>query len=717
MAIIKASTLLLLRRSSSSIGARVSVRSGYVLSSPKRSNACRRFASSPAHAHDHDRPTTLPPPNSMPDRYWMLASVIVYGPIFWYLTQPGDTVQTSVHDVEQAAEHVVDQVHEVTIPAAQPQAPANATATAASTSTPPPPPPPTVAAAPVLPSEPPTVEYVLVGGGTAASSAAEAIKEKDPEANVLLITEEVLVDPETILVDEPLYTVITSKENEHVSLNEEHAEKKTITTIVEDAVKDVKDAVKEPVKDLRNTVANTLPQALEKFKEAANTGKVALEQIEEEKAFPPYMRPPLSKELWFEADPGTLRFKDWNGKERSLFYQPEEYYVQVDNSLAPLYSPNSEPTKVRFLPRTIVSSIDPDEHCVFLANGKAIKYSKILIATGGTPKRLDIFDSVPAAAQKHIHTYRSINDFKFLEGQAASEKSIVVVGGGFLGSELAVALAQKKKSGIKVTQIFPEEGNLAMAFPRYLTKWTSRRIEKAGVTVKPLSVITSVMPVNDDKIAINLKSGDQVVADEVVLAVGIQPNTHLAEVSGLELDDKRGGILVNAELESRGDVFAAGDVTSYHDIALGRRRVEHHDHAVMSGRTAGENMTGKKKAYNHLSMFWSDLGPEIGYEAVGVIDSSLSTVGVWAKGNDQPRPPENAGEPASSSSVLPVDGKPDEEYGKGVVFYLSPEKQIVGVLMWNVFGKVPLARQIVKEKKAFAEINEIAGLFNVHDSV
>ncbi|TPX49727.1 hypothetical protein SeMB42_g02523 [Synchytrium endobioticum] len=501
MAIIKASTLLLLRRSSSSIGARVSVRSGYVLSSPKRSNACRRFASSPAHAHDHDRPTTLPPPNSMPDRYWMLASVIVYGPIFWYLTQPGDTVQTSVHDVEQAAEHVVDQVHEVTIPAAQPQAPANATATAASTSTPPPPPPPTVAAAPVLPSEPPTVEYVLVGGGTAASSAAEAIKEKDPEANVLLITEE---------------------------------------------------------------------------------------------AFPPYMRPPLSKELWFEADPGTLRFKDWNGKERSLFYQPEEYYVQVDNSLAPLYSPNSEPTKVRFLPRTIVSSIDPDEHCVFLANGKAIKYSKILIATGGTPKRLDIFDSVPAAAQKHIHTYRSINDFKFLEGQAASEKSIVVVGGGFLGSELAVALAQKKKSGIKVTQIFPEEGNLAMAFPRYLTKWTSRRIEKAGVTVKPLSVITSVMPVNDDKIAINLKSGDQVVADEVVLAVGIQPNTHLAEVSGLELDDKRGGILVNAELESRGDVFAAGDVTSYHDIALGRRRVEHHDHAVMSGRTAGENMTGKK---------------------------------------------------------------------------------------------------------------------------
>lgn len=82
--------------------------------------------------------------------------------------------------------------------------------------------------------------------------------------------------------------------------------------------------------------------------------------------------------------------------------------------------------------------------------------------------------------------------------------------------------------------------------------------------------------------------------DHVIVAAGLQPNTTIAKNSGLEIDPKYGGILVNAELEARSDVFVAGDVCSYHDVVLGRRRVEHYDHAVMSGRTAGLNMTGQK---------------------------------------------------------------------------------------------------------------------------
>ncbi len=81
--------------------------------------------------------------------------------------------------------------------------------------------------------------------------------------------------------------------------------------------------------------------------------------------------------------------------------------------------------------------------------------------------------------------------------------------------------------------------------------------------------------------------------DRVVLATGLSPNTDVATKSGLEIDNVRGGIMVNAELEARSNVFAAGDATSYHDINLGRRRVEHHDHAIMSGKQAGENMVGK----------------------------------------------------------------------------------------------------------------------------
>lgn len=85
-------------------------------------------------------------------------------------------------------------------------------------------------------------------------------------------------------------------------------------------------------------------------------------------------------------------------------------------------------------------------------------------------------------------------------------------------------------------------------------------------------------------------------------------------------------------------ILQAGDCSCFYDTKLGRRRVEHHDHAVVSGRLAGENMTGAGKPYWHQSMFWSDLGPDVGYEAIGIVDSCLPTVGVFAKANSEDTP-------------------------------------------------------------------------------
>lgn len=87
----------------------------------------------------------------------------------------------------------------------------------------------------------------------------------------------------------------------------------------------------------------------------------------------------------------------------------------------------------------------------------------------------------------------------------------------------------------------------------------------------------------------------QVDADQVIVAVGVEPNTELATVSHLETDPDVGGFLVNAELEARSNLWVAGDAACFYDIRLGRRRVEHHDHAVISGRLAGENMTGASR--------------------------------------------------------------------------------------------------------------------------
>lgn len=86
--------------------------------------------------------------------------------------------------------------------------------------------------------------------------------------------------------------------------------------------------------------------------------------------------------------------------------------------------------------------------------------------------------------------------------------------------------------------------------------------------------------------------------DQVVIAVGVQPNTELAKTSRLETEPKIGGFLVNAELEARSDLWVAGDAACFYDVKLGRRRVEHHDHAVTSGRLAGENMTGAGESVN-----------------------------------------------------------------------------------------------------------------------
>ncbi|KAJ1336563.1 hypothetical protein BSLG_007347 [Batrachochytrium salamandrivorans] len=430
--------------------------------------------------------------------------------------------------------------------------------------------------------------------------------------------------------------------------------------------------------------------AMEAIREAQPDAQILIISEEE---FVPYQRPPLSKELWFSGrTTDSLSFKDWEGNQRSLFYLPKESYRTL--SVDQIDTLDETSTKIHFLANAKVTKLNPEEQTVVLSNGARIQYSRVLIATGGTPKTLPVFDSAFARMDSRIMTFRGIQDFQRLESISNGNKTIVVVGGGFLGSELAVALAAG--SDVKIIQTFPEDGNMGLVFPRYLTKWTTAKLREVGVDVKPNTEIVKV-EANQDNMVLQYNNGDSVKADFVVLAVGLSPNQELAYSSGLEVDSIRGGIVVNAELEARTNVFAAGDVTSYHDIALGRRRVEHYDHAVMSGRMAGFNMAGSKKPYTHQSMFWSDLGPNVGYEAAGIIDSKMRTMGVWAKSD-------------KNTNIIPGN----DEFGKGVVFYLSPEKKVLGVLTWNVFGKMDLARKIIREGKPHTDMDGLARGFDIY---
>lgn len=462
------------------------------------------------------------------------------------------------------------------------------------------------------------------------------------------------------------------------------------------------------------------------------TAKVLVITNEE---FYPYMRPPLSKELWFSDDQEAvkkLNFKQWNGTERSLFYEPDDFYINCEDLTI------TEHGGVAVARGWDVSHIDVINRVAHLEGGHQIKYGKCLIATGSSPKNLDIFENADKKVLERTVLYRNVYDFQCLHERLKDAKTVAVIGGGFLGSELACAFGRRTKDdpGFKVYQVFKESGHMGAILPEYLSFWTTEKVKKEGVTVIPNAEITGVCSTND-MVHMNLNNGHTISADLVIVAVGAAPNTSMATKSDLEIDEEFGGYLVNTELQARSHLFVAGDAACFYDTKLGRRRIEHHDNAVISGRLAGENMTGAGKPYLHQSMFWSDLGPDIGYEAIGIVDSCLPTVGVFAKATDESaatnkdEEDECAGkgqgaEPTtkhqSDSQIRKMAerrrqqaaSRPGEDFSKGVIFYLRDDI-IVGIVLWNVFNRMSTARQVLKDQCKYEDLNEVAKLFNIHE--
>lgn len=420
----------------------------------------------------------------------------------------------------------------------------------------------------------------------------------------------------------------------------------------------------------------------------------------------PYMRPALSKDLWFtEKDiRQTLNFKWWNGKERSIYYEIDEFYIPLEDL------DKRETGGVSLVRNTRLTRLDPDNRIAHLETGQTIKYDKCLLAPGVKPKTLPELEAAPEELKERIIYFRTADDFLRLEKISESAKTIAIIGGGFLGSELACALSKRAPSenvpkDQVIYQIYPESGNLGKVLPQYLSDWVSGKIEKEGAHLIRGVEVKSVSKSQTGSIEIKLSNGESITTDYIVCAVGLEPDVELAKSSNLEVDEKTGGYLVNSELEARSNVWVAGDASCFYDTKLGRRRVEHHDHANHSGRQAGQNMIGAGQTYSHQSMFWSDLGTEISFEAVGIIDSSLPTVAVFCQ------PEETDTESDSQIDPKQISGK--EEFEKGIVFYLKNDI-IVGVLLWNLFGRLSIARRILNEQKKYEDYNEVAKLFNVY---
>ncbi|XP_022162973.1 apoptosis-inducing factor 1, mitochondrial isoform X2 [Myzus persicae] len=459
--------------------------------------------------------------------------------------------------------------------------------------------------------------------------------------------------------------------------------------------------------------------AFRAIKSADPTARVLVISAE---GYLPHMRPPLSKELWYGDDTEmakSLNFHQWNGTSRSLFYEPEPFYTPVEELTT------AKNGGISLARGWKVESINVSKKKVKLNDGKEISYDKCLIATGSVPKTLKLYDDASEELKNKFSVFRSISDFEDLWEQLGHIKSIAIIGGGFLGSELAASLANKgKKNGVKIYQIFKEQGNMGKVLPKYLSHWTTEKVRNEGVeVVTETEVENCSLENNKQQVNLILSNGKNISVDHVIMAVGAKPNTELATDAGLEIDSKLDGYLVNSELQARTDLYIAGDCACFYDKQLGRRRVEHHDHAVISGRLAGENMAGAAKPYQHQPMFWSDIGPSVGYEAIGIVDSSLTTMGVFAKGNHKdPSLLANETDQNTSTNKKEINEESlsknnesisENDYNKGVVFYLKNDV-IVGIVLWNLFNRMSIARQVLKSDRCYKDLNEVAKLFNIH---
>ncbi|GAB0089152.1 Putative apoptosis-inducing factor 1, mitochondrial [Sergentomyia squamirostris] len=274
----------------------------------------------------------------------------------------------------------------------------------------------------------------------------------------------------------------------------------------------------------------------------------------------PYMRPPLSKEIWQNTDStGKLSFKQWNGVERSLFYEPDEFYLHPKDLTE---STNGGVSVVRGY---TVDHLDVVQNLAILSDGTEIRYGKVLIAPGSIPKNLDIFTAAPLAVQNKVTTFKNIVDYRHLLSVLENAKSVAIIGGGFLGSELACSVAKigtGKK--IQVFQIFHEHGNLGKVLPEYLCKWTTERVREEGVTVMPGNQVVKAEQ-SGKQVKLHLIDGKVVIVDHVVVAAGSEPNTLLAKKSNLELHSELGGYIVNTELQARSNVYV---VSTCRDIVF-----------------------------------------------------------------------------------------------------------------------------------------------------
>ncbi|MEP6761526.1 MAG: FAD-dependent oxidoreductase [Sporichthyaceae bacterium] len=327
-------------------------------------------------------------------------------------------------------------------------------------------------------------------------------------------------------------------------------------------------------------------KAAEALREHGFDGQVVLLGAEEHR---PYERPPLSKDYLMGK-----------AEREKAFVHPQGWYDEHS---------------VDFRPRTEVTSIDRGGHYVVTSAGNRLVYEKLLLTTGASPRRLN----VPGADHGAVAYLRSIDDSERIKTALQQDARIAIIGGGWIGLEVAAAA---RAAGAQVTVL---EGAalplLRVLGPEVATVFAD--LHRAhGVDLRTEISVTGIDTDSHGAAVVRLGDGDGIAADLVVVGVGIDANTSLAEKAGLRVDN---GVVVDEHLRSSDpDIFAAGDVANaYHPVLKRQLRVEHWANALNQPDVAARNMLGQDASYDRMPYFFTDQY-DLGMEYFGYADPDAS---------------------------------------------------------------------------------------------
>jgi 3-phenylpropionate/trans-cinnamate dioxygenase ferredoxin reductase subunit len=287
--------------------------------------------------------------------------------------------------------------------------------------------------------------------------------------------------------------------------------------------------------------------------------------------FLPYQRPPLSKQ-YLSGEQGLDR----------VYLRPEKFYEERNITLK---------LGVR------VESLDCGAHTVVTSTGETISYDKALLCTGSRPRLLN----APGIDLAGIHYLRGIADVDGIRTEMADAKTMIIVGGGYIGLEVA---AVTRTAGLEVSVLEMESRILNRVTTPTMSEFYTQLHEGRGVKILTDTAVSGFE--GDGRVSAAVTAtGEKLPADIVIVGIGILPNIELAEAAGLDCDN---GIVVDERCAtSNPDIYAAGDCTNHPNPLLNRRlRLESVPNAMEQARVAAANLLGGDKSYAAIPWFWSD---------------------------------------------------------------------------------------------------------------